>query len=730
MRRFPPREEPPERRLRRDLPRPEGPFDRLLRRKPERDPAPIIIGGTIAFLALVIVMVFAFSSLLGGGGDGGGGSSGTVDIAPGIKGRLAPMPALPPGLVALSEFVEFQAKDKNTPAIIGLPLKEKVQDASGVGFYTYIEGRWQRLGEADIKDGKVAEGDFPSVPDNVAVLRVVAQAYQVAGSLPANTSLHPEAKVNILNPRDYAPAADGSLRGTATKVPEQRTYALIPTVVGSAADTAAVVNDILASEDLRAKHVEAITSLVTGAGYDGIDLEYPSVDPGLRQSFTDFVDSLAEQLHKSGKRLSLTLPPPASQRQAYDWKALGRAADMIKVLPVADPVLYWQTMPDAISQLLKDVDRAKVMLVVSPFSVETGAGGTARPIGYLQAMVLAAEAVVREPKDPKDIQPGVTVKLVAKNMDETEGASAMRWNSDAAAVTFATAGQDQRRIYVENVFSFGFKLEIVQSYGLGGVAVADASAQSDVADIWPSVNGLVESGTVTLRRPNDSALLPIWQAPDGGDLGAGAGTTATWIPAKEGSYTIVLVVSDGERRFGRRLTVEVGEAPKPSATPLVTFPPESPTPTPLETPGGTPTPTPTPAAGVLVEVGLVADGDDSNPDFTNDETTSPGSSVTYLVTIDNDSEVPVTIDSLLDSVYGEVECLTAGGKNVVGEMLAADNGDGVGAFNGGADEITCTFTKTAPTESGTIVNNVVTVVVSDENGRSDADQDGAKVTVS
>jgi hypothetical protein len=240
----------------------------------------------------------------------------------------------------------------------------------------------------------------------------------------------------------------------------------------------------------------------------------------------------------------------------------------------------------------------------------------------------------------------------------------------------------------------------------------------------------VESGTVTLRRPNDSALLPIWQAPDGGDLGAGAGTTATWIPAKEGSYTIILVVSDGERRFGRRLTVEVGEAPKPSPTPLVTFPPESPTPTPLETPQRTPTPTPTPAAGVLVEVGLVADGDDPNPDFTNDEKASPGSTVTYLVTIDNDSEVPVTIDSLLDSVYGEVECLTAGGKNVVGEMLAADNGDGVGAFNGGADEITCTFTKSAPKESGTVVNNVVTVVVSDEDGRSDADQDGAKVTVS
>src|SRR3970040_2412131 len=127
MSRMPPREPPPERRpdsrppgrLRRDMPRAEGPFDRLLKRRPERDPAPIIIGGTIAFLAIVIVLVFVFSKVFGGGGNGG--VSDTIDIAPGIKGRLAQIPGLPPGLVAVSDFVEFQVEE-DVPAIIGLPL--------------------------------------------------------------------------------------------------------------------------------------------------------------------------------------------------------------------------------------------------------------------------------------------------------------------------------------------------------------------------------------------------------------------------------------------------------------------------------------------------------------------------------------------------------------------------------------------------------------------------------
>src|ERR1700687_4566779 len=108
MRRFPPRDEPPQRRPRRDMPRPEGPSERLLRQRPQRDPAPIIIGGTIAFLAIVIVLVFVFSSVLGGGGNktsaGGvanaGNGSQCSSSNQGVKTCLATMPALPPGLTA------------------------------------------------------------------------------------------------------------------------------------------------------------------------------------------------------------------------------------------------------------------------------------------------------------------------------------------------------------------------------------------------------------------------------------------------------------------------------------------------------------------------------------------------------------------------------------------------------------------------------------------------------
>ena len=600
MRRFPPRDQPPRDRPRRqDLPRPEGPFDRLLRARTQRDPAPFIIGGTVVFIALVILLVFVLSGLFGGDGDGGGGDA-TVGEAAGIETRYGEMPGLPPGLVALSDFVEFETEG-DVSATIGLQLRSRPEDETGLGFYTYLEGRWQRAADARLTDDRrQAEADFTAVPENLAVLRVVAQAYQVAGSLPSGGSLHPDAKVGIVSPRDYKPQSDGSLGGTATDVQAGEDVLVMPTIVGSGEDTAAVVDDILADESLREQHIEEILRLADNGDFAGVDLEYSSVDPDLRSEFTAFVQELGRALREDGQRLSLTLPPPGPQRDAYDWPQLGQGADIIKILPVADPVDYWETVPKALIQLVQDVDPRKVMLVVSPFSAEL-TDGNSRTLGYLEAMVLASEIRIREPEDPERIEPDTGVRVVAVNLAQSEGATSLRWSDDAAALSFSYGAPTKRTVYIENVFSVGFKLEQVQAYALGGLAVADASAQRDVANIWPAVNRLIETGTVALVRPNSDALVPRWEAPDGGELDAAAGPSVIWRSEDPGTFMLRMLLSDGDLLFGREIEVEVKEKqPTGTPTPLVTFPPEEPTPTPTPTPTPEPTvePTPTPTPDV------------------------------------------------------------------------------------------------------------------------------------
>lgn len=582
MRRFPPRDLPPrERRLRRDLPRSESPFDRLLRRRPERDPAPFIIGGTVGFLALVIILLFLFSRLLGG--DGGGLETGLGEQ--GIRARPGRMPPLPPGLVALSDFVEFETEG-SISASIGIELRERITSPQGVGFYTFLGQRWRRVADAELVDGgRRAQADFSPVPKNLAVLKVVSQAYQVAGALPSGEELHPEARVDIISPRDYVPAEDGSILGTATDLEVGEEVLLIPSIVASDEDTANVVNGILADDDLRAQHREEIVRLVRDGGFDGIDLEYTGVDPTLRSAFTEFVQGLAQALHAEGARLSVALPPPLEDSQAYDWSALGEAVDMIRILPILDPVAYWEEMPRAVERALAEVDAAKLMLVVSPFSVETGPSGSSL-MNYRDALMLASEIDVREPADPEEIKPGAIVRLVARNLAQDEGASGLFWSDEAAAVAFSPAGDDGRTIFLENVFSVAFKLELVQAYGLAGVVVSDASPGMEAANIWPAVNQLVETGTVTLVRPNEDAFLPRWEALDGGDLKVDEGSSALWVAPEElGSYDLRLIISDGRQRFARRVTVQVVEGPQPSPTPVVTFPPEEPSPTPEDNDG-------------------------------------------------------------------------------------------------------------------------------------------------
>ncbi len=134
---------------------------------------------------------------------------------------------------------------------------------------------------------------------------------------------------------------------------------------------------------------------------------------------------------------------------------------------------------------------------------------------------------------------------------------------------------------------------------------------------------------------------------------------------------------------------------------------------------------------MFVEVGLLADGDDvdEGDQYTNDEFTSVGSIVRYLVTFDNDSDVEVTITGYSDNTYPDIVCNDVTlGVDVIGLVLGPDDGDGPGLINAGSDEIQCIFTVTAPDDVGVVVINTITGTVESAAGDIDADQDNAAIT--
>ncbi len=158
----------------------------------------------------------------------------------------------------------------------------------------------------------------------------------------------------------------------------------------------------------------------------------------------------------------------------------------------------------------------------------------------------------------EDIRAGQAVSVKGPNIDKLDGASGIGWDDEAAAVFFTYAGLGgARTVWVENAFSIAFKLDLVDRFGLGGIAIEDVSDTIGAGDIWAVISEFLDTGQASLVKPNGSLFVPTWQA-DGGSLESGEEGSVTWVaPDEPGTYTITLIISDGLTRMGQKLALTV-----------------------------------------------------------------------------------------------------------------------------------------------------------------------------
>ena len=154
---------------------------------------------------------------------------------------------------------------------------------------------------------------------------------------------------------------------------------------------------------------------------------------------------------------------------SYDWAAISRSADYIKLQPDLDQSLYRKQMPDLMKYLTTEVgiDPKKLVLVTSPYSIEKSDKNT-RAITRLDALSIASQIRI---EDPSQATAGANVKLIAPNLDHSTGGSGLIWDNATASVEFAfKVGESIHVVWIQNLFSEGFKLEYAQLYHLGGIA--------------------------------------------------------------------------------------------------------------------------------------------------------------------------------------------------------------------------------------------------------------------
>ena len=180
---------------------------------------------------------------------------------------------------------------------------------------------------------------------------VPAHAYRMSAWVPswdanALTIMQTQAgNLTETNPGWYSLAADGSIaKNYKAEDPTMRAALtgtqLVPTIKNYVNGTfdGALVAAIVGDPVRRESHAEALAQLTVTQNFAGIDIDYEAVPPTAKADFTAFVQLLAGKLHASQRMLSVTVHAKTNDTAdwsgpgAQDWRAIGAAADSVKIM--------------------------------------------------------------------------------------------------------------------------------------------------------------------------------------------------------------------------------------------------------------------------------------------------------------------------------------------------------------------------------------------------------------
>jgi spore germination protein len=255
--------------------------------------------------------------------------------------------------------------------------------------------------------------------------------------------------------RDAALVAEAHAGGTLV-IP------LINNAYGGVFDPAPV-SAIIHDPARRAAHAAALVSEVLAYGYDGIDIDYESLNgQDDREAFSSFVEELAAALHAEGRLLSVTVHPKTAEPgawpgvQAHDWSRIGAAADRVRVMTYAyhystggpGPIapLFWMEEVAAFAASVMPPER--VYLGIHFYGLDWGNG---------PATALEWEDVAER---------SATYRVSSR----WEGAGAL--GQAIAEPWFSyVAGGTEHQVWYADSRSVAARLQLVPRHRLGGIAV-------------------------------------------------------------------------------------------------------------------------------------------------------------------------------------------------------------------------------------------------------------------
>ncbi|NLK08261.1 MAG: SH3 domain-containing protein [Firmicutes bacterium] len=202
----------------------------------------------------------------------------------------------------------------------------------------------------------------------------------------------------------------------------------------------------------RRQAVESIYRTLKDWGFSGVNIDFEHVYPTDREHYSQFLRDLKSRLQPAGLLVTVAIPaktfddPKAAWSGAFDYKAIGQTVDRMMIMaydqhytggapgPIASIEWVEQVLKFAVSQ----APREKVVLGVAGYGYSWQNSGSAYSVTYQRAVELAAEG------------------------------GGVQWDSTHQA---PFAYHQGREMWFENAASISHKLDLVNKYGIKGIAL-------------------------------------------------------------------------------------------------------------------------------------------------------------------------------------------------------------------------------------------------------------------
>jgi len=391
-------------------------------------------------------------------------------------------------------------------------------------------------------------------------------------------------------PAGLQPALDGKLVGTLGAGFDLNAGYLVTPAIRNYADPLATdpqtVSAILANNGLRAEHALQVAAFA-GAGYDGVLVDYRDLSADMRANFSQFITDLGGRLDQVGLLLIVSVPAAENvggewQTGAYDWRAIGDAADFVQINLPSDPRAF-ETGPDRLVEAMLrwgvgEISRDKLLLGLSALSQRESSGGFAA-IGFGEALsALGDVAVDAQTSETGTIDPGA---LIMARLDGYNVAAGTEANIAGTFIEYMDeSGTTVARMWLTTPEALRYRMDKTVPFALGGVAFSDLLGGGVAGGVTQTILDY-KLGLPDMPGASELALRWTIEGADGTVLdtvqtGLNDELVAT-IAAPDGNYAINVEVVGGDASNAARGGAAVAVfAPTLTPTPLPT---STPTPT-------------------------------------------------------------------------------------------------------------------------------------------------------